>query len=513
MAGIASDRSPGIQINPISTIGTEVPVTPAVGDLMDAFRQGFITTEDIQQRFQGDRLRDDQLKTQLQAGDFQRKLAPGAAQNALAQQGLTADQIQAAQRTLPGATDVTLGTQQAALDAQRHEAAANSQDEATRLAELQFRETRNYEQLHGHPAPKFFEVEPKNPEPVLPFDQWFEENHGSTVDKEANDLKLDDRDPEEKIIDEVNKFKSDFPLNSKEDNQARAAFENKLREQVAQHPTADQLRAQFINQKRDALMKSPEVHKEYAEYEKQLSQQKEKVTPDSPEYLQILQARNQVAQQNLAVTGAKLKALPGVLEAQAKATAEAPGKRQQRSDALQKEYGTRKEIHDLRQVQAAYYKLDRLLDPNVPPSAQRDQGAIFSWMKILDPGSTVREGEYATAKNARGVPDKIAGWWNQVVSGQILTPDQRVALKEAVTPVYLGQVQAAAPTIKQFLAQEGDAIGEVVPQEDANLLKTLSATPNPAAAAGGAKPTAGAQRVIQNGVTFQWNGTQYVPVQ
>jgi hypothetical protein len=51
-------------------------------------------------------------------------------------------------------------------------------------------------------------------------------------------------------------------------------------------------------------------------------------------------------------------------------------------------------------------------------------GLIFSFMKIQDPGSTVREGEYATAQNAAGVPDRIRNMYNKALDGQFLTPQQ-----------------------------------------------------------------------------------------
>lgn len=59
--------------------------------------------------------------------------------------------------------------------------------------------------------------------------------------------------------------------------------------------------------------------------------------------------------------------------------------------------------------------------------AAGDIGLIFNYMKMLDPGSTVREGEFATAANAAGVPDKILNLYNKVATGERLTPDQRSA--------------------------------------------------------------------------------------
>ena len=46
-------------------------------------------------------------------------------------------------------------------------------------------------------------------------------------------------------------------------------------------------------------------------------------------------------------------------------------------------------------------------------------------MKVLDPGSTVREGEFATAQNSASVPDRLRAKYNQVMRGEKLAPAQR----------------------------------------------------------------------------------------
>jgi len=51
-------------------------------------------------------------------------------------------------------------------------------------------------------------------------------------------------------------------------------------------------------------------------------------------------------------------------------------------------------------------------------------GTIFSFMKMLDPTSTVREGEYATAQNTAGVEDKIRNAYNKALDGSFLTDGQ-----------------------------------------------------------------------------------------
>lgn len=59
------------------------------------------------------------------------------------------------------------------------------------------------------------------------------------------------------------------------------------------------------------------------------------------------------------------------------------------------------------------------------PSAAGDLALIFGYMKLLDPGSTVREGEFANAQNAAGVPDQVRNAWNRAMSGERLNEAQR----------------------------------------------------------------------------------------
>jgi len=59
------------------------------------------------------------------------------------------------------------------------------------------------------------------------------------------------------------------------------------------------------------------------------------------------------------------------------------------------------------------------------PSAAGDLALIFNFMKILDPGSTVREGEFATAENAAGIPERIRAKWNKAKAGERLTKKSR----------------------------------------------------------------------------------------
>jgi hypothetical protein len=68
------------------------------------------------------------------------------------------------------------------------------------------------------------------------------------------------------------------------------------------------------------------------------------------------------------------------------------------------------------------------LEATIGPAKQGDAAAqmsmIFSFMKMLDPGSTVREGEYATAENARGAAESVRNQYNKILKGAFLTSEQ-----------------------------------------------------------------------------------------
>lgn len=54
-----------------------------------------------------------------------------------------------------------------------------------------------------------------------------------------------------------------------------------------------------------------------------------------------------------------------------------------------------------------------------------DIAMVYSFMKMLDPTSVVREGEFATAENAGGVDSRITSLYNRVLNGQRLSPQVR----------------------------------------------------------------------------------------
>lgn len=70
------------------------------------------------------------------------------------------------------------------------------------------------------------------------------------------------------------------------------------------------------------------------------------------------------------------------------------------------------------------------------PSAGGDMALIFSFMRILDPNSVVREGEFATAQNAAGVPDRVVNLYNRLLRGERLNPTQRADFVNQARKIY-----------------------------------------------------------------------------
>lgn len=69
-------------------------------------------------------------------------------------------------------------------------------------------------------------------------------------------------------------------------------------------------------------------------------------------------------------------------------------------------------------------------------NAAGDLALIFNYMKLLDPGSAVREGEFANAQNAAGVPDQVRNQWNKLMSGERLNPVQRKEFRSQAADLF-----------------------------------------------------------------------------
>ena len=101
---------------------------------------------------------------------------------------------------------------------------------------------------------------------------------------------------------------------------------------------------------------------------------------------------------------------------------------------LRKEFTGLPTVKDFQSQSTAF---GRVVASAKDPSAAGDLALIFNYMKVLDPGSTVREGEFATAQNASGIPGRVASLYNNILRGERLNPEQRNDFVDRARRLYI----------------------------------------------------------------------------
>jgi len=115
-------------------------------------------------------------------------------------------------------------------------------------------------------------------------------------------------------------------------------------------------------------------------------------------------------------------------------------KLQARQDATSSDY------KDFKNVKVSYNTI--LMAAN-NPSAAGDLSLIIAYMKVLDPGSTVREGEFANAENATGVPEKVKNFFNNWTKGEKLSKEQREDFVNQARTLVEAREKSIEPVVKQ----------------------------------------------------------------
>lgn len=81
---------------------------------------------------------------------------------------------------------------------------------------------------------------------------------------------------------------------------------------------------------------------------------------------------------------------------------------------------------------------------------QKDMALVFAFMKMLDPESTVREGEYAAAEQTTNIPGEVVRLYNKAVTGDKLSPEQRRGFLKTAKEIMRSQVQFQKQMERQF---------------------------------------------------------------
>lgn len=115
----------------------------------------------------------------------------------------------------------------------------------------------------------------------------------------------------------------------------------------------------------------------------------------------------------------------------------AGNKDDKRADSLRTEY--LKRADKVREGTGhAQNVMQMLSDPSTAKDPTKQVALIFSFGKMLDPDSVVRESEYALIANARGLADRLQQIVPQIQTGARLTPQQLQSMQQVATNLLQG---------------------------------------------------------------------------
>ena len=145
---------------------------------------------------------------------------------------------------------------------------------------------------------------------------------------------------------------------------------------------------------------------------------------------QIEQAKASVRASDAAAKKSGAEAAKAQREAEMMSAGVIPAdKRPEAEGKMRQEYSNQTKSYQ--DVKAAY---GRVLASR--EDAAGDLALIFNYMKMLDPGSVVREGEFATAQNAAGIPTRIWNLYNKLINGERLSVEQRKMFSKQSESLY-----------------------------------------------------------------------------
>lgn len=165
-------------------------------------------------------------------------------------------------------------------------------------------------------------------------------------------------------------------------------------------------------------------------------------------------------------------------EVDAQKAAETRAKQSGTAADLRKEFQALPTVKNMGTIAESYERIR-----GAPASGVGDMALIFGLMKMQDPNSSVREGEYANAENAGGAFSKYGNLYNKVLEGAVLTDDLRAKFKSEGARFYSAQrrlYEAEAENYREYAAGLGFDPSHVVfdrfergeaPPRDPNAVK------------------------------------------
>lgn len=169
-----------------------------------------------------------------------------------------------------------------------------------------------------------------------------------------------------------------------------------------------------------------------------------KIQPSAlpPNILPPIYGEQGVTTQAVDMTKPQITTTPGQVTQPAAAPTQAPivkKQAQSKQDIFKQEQDIRKdyintpEVKAFNEMKTSFGQITAGLNAK---SAAGDLTAATKFMKLLDPGSVVRESELYLAMDATGVLDKMANYHNRLLRGEKLTPSQREDFRNIANQLY-----------------------------------------------------------------------------
>lgn len=104
-------------------------------------------------------------------------------------------------------------------------------------------------------------------------------------------------------------------------------------------------------------------------------------------------------------------------------------------------------------MRGAMDTLAQMRSEDDPVRGPADMRLIYSYLKLLDPNTGIKENEYATAEEAGGKVAPYLNLWNSVVAGDRLDPRTRTAFLREGKGMYDTATKDLDPLIKQYTGE------------------------------------------------------------
>lgn len=118
-----------------------------------------------------------------------------------------------------------------------------------------------------------------------------------------------------------------------------------------------------------------------------------------------------------------------------------------RSSSLRKEFQSLPLVKNFDEVNASFEKVKSSAENPTPAS---DIALITGFMKMNDPGSTVREGEFKTAADAGSANQKFWNLYQSIKTGERLTPEQRQYFVDSSYRLYKAHANQYQRVLDQY---------------------------------------------------------------